>query len=141
MWKYIKKSGRNFPKHPVSLSAVAGPSCFSGCAAILLLGAHVSSQPCPEPHTTASVTGCWAPMLEPGQEEAAGGEGDKSHPGTCKPPCAHTLMACVPLGLAQLPGGQWAQVSGGQPWGDPGITREVVQVMSIWIPATILVAS
>lgn len=26
------------------------------------------------PHTMASVTGCWAPMLEPGQEEAAGGE-------------------------------------------------------------------
>lgn len=56
-------------------------------------------------------------------------------------PRAHALMAHVPLGLAQLPDGQWAQVSGGQSWGDLGVTREVAQVKSIWIPATILVAS
>lgn len=42
--------------------------------------------PCPvlSLPTTASVTGCWAPMLEPGQEEAAGSEGGKSHLGMCK---------------------------------------------------------
>lgn len=34
-------------------------------------------------------------------------------------PHAHALMARVPLGLAQLSGGQWAHVSGGQSWGDP----------------------
>lgn len=49
VWKYIKKSSRNFSKHSVSLSAVAGPSCFFGRAAVLLLRARVSSLPCPEP--------------------------------------------------------------------------------------------
>lgn len=126
VWKHIKKSSRNFPKHRFLVSH-GWPFLF--------LRARVPSPEhglCPR-----------APRLEPGQEEAAGAEGDKSHLECANPPPwpLHALMARVPLGLAQLPGGQWAQVSGGQPWGGPGVTREVAQVMSIWIPATISGAS
>lgn len=136
MWKYIKKSSRNFLNTLFSLSAAAGPSCFSGCMAMLVLVACI---PSPQ-HSLCP----WAPRLEPGQEEAAGAEGDKSHPEHANSPPwprAHALMAHVPLSLAQLPGGQWAWVSGKQSWRDPGVSREVAQVMSIWIPATISGAS
>lgn len=82
-----------------------------------------------------------APMLEPGQEEAAAGEGNKSHPGTCKPssmaPCAFPDGTC-PTRPCSAP---WWPAVVGKPGGTPGVTREVAQVISIWIPATISVAS
>lgn len=127
MWKYIKKSSRNFPKHPASLSATPGPSCFSGCMAVLMLRAHVSS-----PHHSLCY---WLLGPHAGARPGRGSRGWGVNPtqGHANPPPwprAHALMARVSLGLAELPGGKWAWVSGGQPWGHSGVTREVAQVMS-----------
>lgn len=107
MWKYIKKSSRNFLKHPVFLVSCSWPFLFlwvRGHAGACSSYSLPTAQPLP-----------LGPQLEPGQEEAAGAEGDKFYPEHANSPPwphAHALMAHVPLSLAQLPGGQWAWVSG-----------------------------
>lgn len=91
--------------------------------AVLLLVARVSSLPCPGAlHHGLCYWQLGPPCWSQARKRQLQVRGTNPTQGRANPPPwprARALMARVPLGLAQLPGGQRARVSGGQPGGDP----------------------